>query len=438
MNFVHDLYQQTIAENDKNIKFWEDYLNNLNSLDFDVYSEKLTVPVLIPIGNRILFRGNLKHTNEVTVALGADYFAKCSIKQADVLRQHRIKDAKSKLEVYYKEREYLESQLSFNQQVQDVGQEIIEHCTEEEDKEWRKAHRKRVRQYHQSKSKRETSEHDNVDDEELFRRLEELELQEELENELSKHESAGTDNAEENYDSFVINVDKDYQSKEVALIPQDTLQQTSKLDLLQQVIDRQKVLETKLIELKNRDKVQATTEKDLLSRLDEIEQLEELEDEMERLDDILDEDSNVEESNDDESIVDNKTANKQSVTFHEDDSETLELTFKHSEQEPTNEPYDSNKGITKPSDVYSAFSNLFVNETKSILKKSKYESQEFNHVNDIKKEVKMINESIKKEESEHRTIVIKDISEKVEPEAKNTSSERPVSIFKKRRQQQKT
>lgn len=79
-----------MVENDRNIRFWEQYLQNLESLDFSVYSEKLKVPILVPIGNKILFRGALQHTNEVTVALGADYFAKCSVKQAEVLRQRRI------------------------------------------------------------------------------------------------------------------------------------------------------------------------------------------------------------------------------------------------------------------------------------------------------------------------------------------------------------
>lgn len=82
---------QSIEENKRNLLFWEDYLKSLKSLDFNVYSEKLTVPILVPTGSRIMFRGHLKHTNEVTVVLGADYFAKCSIKQAEVLRQHRIK-----------------------------------------------------------------------------------------------------------------------------------------------------------------------------------------------------------------------------------------------------------------------------------------------------------------------------------------------------------
>lgn len=82
---------QSVADNERNLRFWEDYLSNLKKLDFSVYADKLKVPTLVPIGSRVFFRGELKHTSEVTVALGSDYFVKCSITQAEVLRQHRIK-----------------------------------------------------------------------------------------------------------------------------------------------------------------------------------------------------------------------------------------------------------------------------------------------------------------------------------------------------------
>lgn len=55
-----------------------------------------------------------------------------------------------------------------------------------------------------------------------------------------------------------------------------------RLDLLQEVLNKQNELENKLTELKNRNKSCVKTEGDLISRLDEIEQLEELEDEMDR------------------------------------------------------------------------------------------------------------------------------------------------------------
>lgn len=85
------IFVQSLTANERNIRFWENYIQNLKSIDFNTFSDKLKVPALVPIGSRILFRGELRHTNEVTVALGADYFVKCSLKQAEILRQHRIK-----------------------------------------------------------------------------------------------------------------------------------------------------------------------------------------------------------------------------------------------------------------------------------------------------------------------------------------------------------
>lgn len=85
------IFVQSMTANERNIRFWENYIQNLKSIDFNTFSDKLKVPALVPIGSRILFRGELRHTNEVTVALGADYFVKCSLKQAEILRQHRIK-----------------------------------------------------------------------------------------------------------------------------------------------------------------------------------------------------------------------------------------------------------------------------------------------------------------------------------------------------------
>lgn len=274
----------------------------------------MSVPILVPIGNKILFRGALKHTNEVTVALGADYFAKCSIKQAEVLRQHRINgmliifyyhyniitfillynillDAKSKLEEYNKEKEYLENQLSFGKQnvYGNTGQDIIEVCTEEEDKAWREQHRERLKRYHQSDDKKKENISKDISDEELWMRLEELELQEEMQNEMQNSDTVEETNSNEsNFDSCVIkesdvkDVRADEATELVSRITHNVPKQTSKTDLLQQVLDRQEMLSTKLTELKSRERPETTTESELLSRLDEMELLDDLEDEMDR------------------------------------------------------------------------------------------------------------------------------------------------------------
>ncbi|CAH2102969.1 unnamed protein product [Euphydryas editha] len=437
MSFLSDIFKKSLIENDKNIRFWEQYLQNLEALDLSVYSEKLKVPILVPIGNRILFRGALQHTNEVTVALGADYFTKCSIKQAEVLKQHRIKDAKLKLEAYNKEKDYLESQMSFGKEnvFNNTGQDIIETYTEEEDKAWRKQHREKVKQYNQSKGKKQETVQDGVTDDDLWLRLEELELQEELENELEntiETEENKAESEDNGFDSCIIkendisNTLLENEKQEPHII-HTFPKQTSKIKLMQQVIEGQKFLETKLTEMRNRQRVQIKTEDDLLSRLDEIEQLDELEDEMDRLYDVIDE-MDVKQ-------IEAAPKIKKSITFADEDSETLEITFKHSDVEPSKEPYQPNKGITKPSDIYDVYSNLFTNETMSILRKSKYDIDlNVENNNFIFEEPQPVMREVKKPEKQ--TIHIKDVKEMTDQnQIKVDSDNRPTSLFKRRRQQ---
>lgn len=119
----------------------------------------------------------------------------------------------------------------------------------------------------------------------------------------------------------------------------------------------------------------------------------------------------------------------------EDDSETLEITFTHSDIEPNKELYDPTKGIQKPSDIYEVFSNILNEETTSILKKSSYEEKKVwnEEVTTMKSR-----EVIQKEELEKQTIVIKDVTEKVGLKQNKLDDNRPVSLFKKKRLQNKS
>ncbi|KAJ2940704.1 hypothetical protein O0L34_g14814 [Tuta absoluta] len=485
MSFLTDLYHKTLAENEKNIRFWEDYVTNLKSLDFSAYTEKLRVPIMVPVGSRILFRGELKHTNEITVALGADYFVKCSVKQAEVLRQHRIKDAEEKLEMFRKGREYIEKQVSFKNEniLEKQGQEIIEVHSEEEDRAWREKHRENVKQWKQKKSGDDKPQ-EGITDDELWDRLEELELQEELENELVRDDQKSESNTVK---SFVIKEEDTFRDKDKTYLAEesnkmtDTMEQESKseqtnitkqentemenkfteaevpkiagkFELLQKVIEKQSELEEKLLELRNKESGKSKTEQDLIAKLDKMEALEELEDEMDRLENIIDEENDTSEEELDEKAADSipHTDSKKRVSFaDEDKSETLQLTFYHSDIEPCKEPYDPTKGITKPSDVYEAFSNNF--ETTSILKKTKYEDVKNTdeHVPKVEKKTKKkvdllqnIEEDEQEEEEEdgeNRTIVVKDVVEKadVSENKADGGDKRPMSLFKQRRQQKK-
>ena len=158
--------------------------------------------------------------------------------------------------------------------------------------------------------------------------------------------------------------------------------------------------------------------------------------------DFDDEDLDEEETEEDE-MDEEDTNEKKShklvrrVSFvDEDDSKTLEITFKHSPIDSDKEPYDPSKGIQKPSDIYNAHSKLFGNGTTSILKKSKYEAMTDKSDITATKDKQRGVQFDTQDEEEPEDIVIKDVVEKVtQADPKLISQARPTSLFKKKRMQ---
>lgn len=202
--------------------------------------------------------------------------------------------------MFLKEKEYIERQMCHSKEYvfENDGQDIVEVYTEEEDRAWREKHRDNVRKH--KKKEKAIEEASEITDDELLDRLEELELQEELQNELNNMDNAtDTKSSHKPDNSLIINEPEEIISQKEKQIIQDigveeenptkkkidsnkNAEKASKLDMLQQVIDKQNELEQKLIELKSKERGQAQSEQELMSRLDEMEQLEELEDEMDR------------------------------------------------------------------------------------------------------------------------------------------------------------
>lgn len=157
-----------------------------------------------------------------------------------------------------------------------------------------------------------------------------------------------------------------------------------------------------------------------------------------RLEDIIENEA-VEEDDEDTNETEAPKLQRRVSFVDEDDSNTLEITFKHSPVDSNNEPYNSTEGIQKPSDIYDAHSKLFVKGTTSILKKSKYEAVADKSVTKTLEE-KVVQFDIQvKEKPEPENIVIKDVVEKVpQEEPKILSQARPSSLFKKKRMQNKS
>ncbi|XP_063225824.1 unconventional prefoldin RPB5 interactor-like protein [Bacillus rossius redtenbacheri] len=151
----------------------------------------LSYDVLVPFGCRALMRGKLVHTNEILVRLGDGWFVKCSAKHAADICSRRITLCKEMLEKLEKEREFLLSRKELPMQQEAFGSreqaEIIETYSEEEEAEWRVRHREKERQYRQKLAEvRKREKQPLIEEEDIWQRLDELELEEELQEELDR------------------------------------------------------------------------------------------------------------------------------------------------------------------------------------------------------------------------------------------------------------
>ncbi|XP_012502497.1 PREDICTED: unconventional prefoldin RPB5 interactor 1 [Propithecus coquereli] len=164
---------------------------------------------MVPFGPFAFMPGKLVHTNEVTVLLGDNWFAKCSAKQAVGLVEHRKEHVRKTIDDLKKVMKNFESRVEFTEDLQkmsDAAGDIVDIREEvESDFEFKAKHRIA----HKPHSKPKTSDifeadfendvksKDLLADKELWARLEELERQEELLGELDSNPDAVIANGED-------------------------------------------------------------------------------------------------------------------------------------------------------------------------------------------------------------------------------------------------
>lgn len=164
----------------------EGVLRDLESLKnrLQTMPDKTTHQVMVPIGDHapgkpplLLMPGRVKHTNEILVLLGDNWFVERSAKEASQIADRRINKAKDIIENLKKEKTNHEQWIKTLKELADEQadhREIREEFDEKAESEWRKKHREKVRE---AKLK-EKKEKKLPIDEDLMKRLEELELEE--------------------------------------------------------------------------------------------------------------------------------------------------------------------------------------------------------------------------------------------------------------------
>lgn len=191
--FFDNLSEEALRKNHEQTCRWTKYKEDLEQTKSTLtwLPKKLKHEALIPIGKKALMRGYLVHTNELLVNLGETWFVKRTASQTSEICDRRIERCDEMLQRLDKERELIEYRRSLPSEQDAFGSderpEIIEHVTEEEDKKWREEHRRKEKEYRQKLAELRSKESKPIEnEEELWKHLDELELQEELEDELNR------------------------------------------------------------------------------------------------------------------------------------------------------------------------------------------------------------------------------------------------------------
>lgn len=207
--------EKVVTNCQEKIQHWEKVDSDYSALQerLRTLPDKLSYDVMVPFGPLAFMPGKLVHTNEVTVLLGDNWFAKCSAKQAVGLVEHRKEHVRKTIDDLKKVLKNFESRVEFTEDLQkmsDAAGDIVD-IREEIISDFECKGKQRIA--HKPHSKPKTSDvfeadfeddvkpKDLLADEELWARLEELERQEELLGELDSKPDTVITNGEDTVSS---------------------------------------------------------------------------------------------------------------------------------------------------------------------------------------------------------------------------------------------
>ncbi|XP_077049628.1 unconventional prefoldin RPB5 interactor 1 [Siphateles boraxobius] len=206
-------HRKVVKDCRSQIEHWEKVEKDYESLQdrLRTLPDKLSYDIMVPFGPLAFMPGKLVHTNELTVLLGDNWFAKCSAKQADTLVEHRKKHVKNALDDLQKVMKNFQNRADFTNDLEkltggtgdfvDIREEVIK-----EDEVTKGKHRLAHKPNSKPKQEyvldlKEDKEEEEVDEErktgvlseeELWARLDDLERQEELQDARYRLDSTDT------------------------------------------------------------------------------------------------------------------------------------------------------------------------------------------------------------------------------------------------------
>lgn len=452
MDLYSKVYTEALQKNTAEAAKWKQYEQEHQEVksNLDLYRKQFKVDILIPIGSKALLPGYLYHTGEVLASHGSGYFSDCTVDQAKLIVDHRLKAAREMLQKYDRERELFTDKVEVPFAEEAFGgQEIIEEYDDQRESVWREEHRQRVKESKIREAQERQQNKQDSTDRQIMEHLEELELMEELEAEidrlnvppndeqlhklmsgeirLSEKKRIAHDRETEHHSNTsctpvhnssndeqceIETTDDDEEEDEESSASEDNVSPAF-LKLLQvtKSMNKRDKIETFKQELKEIQLKLKHSETTIEEKVDLYDLSYELE---EALDFLLPSwEESGEKSEKRKKVI--KFANDVSVKIIDDEetntkcNSTLELKIKHSDECTTySTPSDGNNEIQSPVDIYRLFEHCTSKEivappkleTKSILKKRNATQQEAKYI-----------ESVTKKKSSIATDIIGDVVE---------------------------
>ncbi|KAJ8369927.1 hypothetical protein SKAU_G00099550 [Synaphobranchus kaupii] len=117
---LQEEHKKVVTGCEEQVQHWKKVETDYNSLQerLSTLPDKLSYDIMVPFGPLAFMPGKLVHTNEVTVLLGDNWFAKCSAKQAVDLAEHRKSHVRKTLDDLSKVAENFEARVGFSKELE--------------------------------------------------------------------------------------------------------------------------------------------------------------------------------------------------------------------------------------------------------------------------------------------------------------------------------
>ncbi|GLD60715.1 unconventional prefoldin RPB5 interactor 1 [Lates japonicus] len=116
-------HEKVVKDCESRIQHWMKVSGDYEALTdrLKTLPDQLSYDIMVPFGPLAFMPGRLVHTNEITVLLGDNWFAKCSTKQAQKIVDHRMKYVKCELDDLSKTMKNFEARVGFAKDLETIS-----------------------------------------------------------------------------------------------------------------------------------------------------------------------------------------------------------------------------------------------------------------------------------------------------------------------------